>query len=126
MTLQAKAFDRAGNRVESDPVGVVVNDTTPPSVAIVVPEPGFVRAIVPLLASVTDAAVITRVAFLVNGAEVAEDRFRLPDPFGVPGLYNGVVLARVNTKIEMAEIEIGLRDMLNNSENAYWDKYFTY
>ena len=44
----------------------------------------------------------------------------------MPGLYNGVVLARVNTEIEMAEFEIALRDLLSNVENAYWDLYFAY
>lgn len=54
------------------------------------------------------------------------DYNRIAGPFGVPGLYNGVVLARVNTEIEMAEFEIALRDLLSNVENAYWDLYFAY
>lgn len=54
------------------------------------------------------------------------DYNRIAGPFGVPGLYNGVVLARVNTEIEMAEFEIALRDFLSNVENAYWDLYFAY
>jgi hypothetical protein len=75
VTLRARAFDRAGNRVESDSVEIVVNDTTPPSVAVVVPEPGFVHGTVPVLATAEDEAVITRVSFLVNGAPVAEDPY---------------------------------------------------
>lgn len=61
---------------------------------------------------------------LLQGAGVEFNR--IAGPFGVPGLYNGVVLARVNTEIEMAEFEIGLRDLLSNVENAYWDLYFAY
>ena len=35
-------------------------------------------------------------------------------------------MIRVNAEIEMAEFEIGLRDLLSNVENAYWDVYFAY
>ncbi|MBL8850654.1 MAG: TolC family protein [Planctomycetaceae bacterium] len=54
------------------------------------------------------------------------DYNRIAGAYGVPGLYNGVVLARVNTEIEMTEFEIGFRDLLSNVENAYWDLYFAY
>jgi subtilisin family serine protease len=75
VTLRARAFDRAGNRVDSDPVEVVVNDTTPPAVAVVVPEPGFVHGVVPVLATANDEAVISRVEFLLNGAALEEDPY---------------------------------------------------
>jgi outer membrane protein TolC len=44
----------------------------------------------------------------------------------VPGFYNGVLIARVNTDISVADFEIGLRDLVSNVENAYWDLYFAY
>ncbi len=39
---------------------------------------------------------------------------------------NGVLLARVNTDISIAEFEAGVRDLVSNVENAYWDLYFAY
>lgn len=43
-----------------------------------------------------------------------------------PGLYNGVLIARVNTDIELSEFELAVRDLVSNIENAYWDLYFAY
>lgn len=51
---------------------------------------------------------------------------RLAGPNAVPGFYNGVLIARVNTDISVADFEIGLRDLVSNVENAYWDLYFAY
>lgn len=51
---------------------------------------------------------------------------RLAGPNAIPGFYNGVLIARVNTDISVAEFEIGLRDLVSNVENAYWDLYFAY
>lgn len=44
----------------------------------------------------------------------------------IPGLYNGVLIARVNTDIELTEFESAARDLVSNVENAYWDLYFAY
>jgi outer membrane protein TolC len=44
----------------------------------------------------------------------------------IPGLYNGVLIARVNTDIELTEFEASIRDLVSNLENAYWDLYFAY
>ena len=44
----------------------------------------------------------------------------------MPGIYNGVLIARVNTDVELAEFEIAVRNLVNNVENAYWDLYFAY
>jgi outer membrane protein TolC len=61
---------------------------------------------------------------LYQGAGV---RFnRLAGPNSVPGFYNGVLIARVNTDISVADFEIGLRDLVSNVENAYWDLYFAF
>jgi outer membrane protein TolC len=51
---------------------------------------------------------------------------RVAGPFGVPGVVNGVVVARINTDISLAEFRIGLRELVSNVENAYWDLYFAY
>jgi outer membrane protein TolC len=37
-----------------------------------------------------------------------------------------VLIARVNTDIELADFEIAVRDLVSNVENAYWDLYFAY
>jgi outer membrane protein TolC len=51
---------------------------------------------------------------------------RIAGPQATPGAINGVVIARVNTKISQAEFEIGLRDFVSNIINAYWDLYYSY
>lgn len=51
---------------------------------------------------------------------------RIAGPTNIPGLYNGVLIARVNTDVELAEFEIGVRDLVSNIENAYWDLYYAY
>jgi outer membrane protein TolC len=51
---------------------------------------------------------------------------RIAGPTDIPGVYNGVLIARANTDIELADFEIGVRDLVSNIENAYWDLYFAY
>jgi outer membrane protein TolC len=51
---------------------------------------------------------------------------RIAGPGNVPGLYTGVLVARVNTDVELAEFELAVRDLVSNVENAYWDLYFAY
>lgn len=51
---------------------------------------------------------------------------RIAGPGGQPGALNGVVLARVRSDISLAEFEAGVRDLVSNVENAYWDLYFAY
>lgn len=51
---------------------------------------------------------------------------RIAGPDGVPGAINGVVIARLNSDISLADLEIGLRNLVSNVENAYWDLYFAY
>ncbi|MDX1947203.1 MAG: TolC family protein [Pirellulaceae bacterium] len=59
-----------------------------------------------------------------QGAGVQFNRLAGPNSF--PGFYNGVLIARVNTDISAADFEIGLRDLVSNVENAYWDLYFAF
>jgi hypothetical protein len=51
---------------------------------------------------------------------------RIAGPGNQPGVYNGVLLARLNTDVALADFEIGVRDLVSNVENAYWDLYYGY
>ena len=51
---------------------------------------------------------------------------RIAGPNTQLGLFNGVVLARVNTDISLAEFEIAVRNLTADVENAYWDLYAAY
>lgn len=51
---------------------------------------------------------------------------RIAGPASVPGVYNGVLIAKVNSEITSAEFEQGIRDYVSNVINAYWDLYFAY
>lgn len=51
---------------------------------------------------------------------------RIAGPGATEGVYNGVLLARVNSDIDQLEFEIAVRDFVNNVTNAYWDLYFAY
>lgn len=44
----------------------------------------------------------------------------------VPGVYNGVLIARANTDVSIADFEISVRDFVNDVEDAYWDLYYAY
>ena len=51
---------------------------------------------------------------------------RTVGPGGSPGLFNGVIIARVARDITLSDFQIALRQYLANIENAYWDLYFAY
>lgn len=51
---------------------------------------------------------------------------RIAGPTRTPGVYNGVLIARLNTDVQLTEFEISVRDFVSNLENAYWDLYFAY
>ena len=51
---------------------------------------------------------------------------RIAGPNGLPGFYNGVVIARIRSDISQAEFEVALRDYLSNVANAYCDLHFAY
>ncbi len=48
------------------------------------------------------------------------------NPNTVPGTFNGVVLARINVDITLADFEAGVRNMVSDVERAYWDLYYNY
>lgn len=54
------------------------------------------------------------------------DYNRIAGPGATPGTYNGVLIARVNADSSVLDFEIGLRDLVSDVENAYWDLYFAY
>lgn len=51
---------------------------------------------------------------------------RIAGPAGAPGLYNGILIARVNTDITQTDFEIAVRDYVSNVVNVYWDLYYSY
>ena len=66
---------------------------------------------------------------LLQGAGVQYNRIAGPNnPFNGIGTpqFDGVMLARINTDISLAEFEEGVRDMVSDCENAYWELYFAY
>ena len=51
---------------------------------------------------------------------------RIAGPSRTPGVYNGVLIARTNTEIGLADFEAGVRDLVSDVENAYWDLFYAY
>ncbi len=51
---------------------------------------------------------------------------RIAGPAALPGVYNGVLIAKVNSEITTSQFEQGVRDYVSNVINAYWDLYFAY
>lgn len=54
------------------------------------------------------------------------DYNRIAGPGALPGVYSGVLIARVNADSSILDFEMGLRDLISDVENAYWDLYFAY
>lgn len=61
---------------------------------------------------------------LLQGAGV--DFNRIAGPNAVSGYYNGVVIARINTDIALADFEAGIRNVVSDTEYAYWTLYEAY
>ncbi len=61
---------------------------------------------------------------LLQGAGVEFNR--IAGPGAKPGVYNGVLVARIRTDISITDFQLGLRDYVSNVENAYWDLYYAY
>ena len=51
---------------------------------------------------------------------------RLAGPNAQPGAINGVVIARINSDLALADFELGVRNFASDVENTYWDLYFAY
>jgi outer membrane protein TolC len=61
---------------------------------------------------------------LLQGAGVEFNR--IAGPNSTPGFYNGVLIARVDTDISLAEFERAVQGLVSDVENAYWELYFAY
>ncbi len=61
---------------------------------------------------------------LLRGAGVEYNRIAGPD--APNGVYNGVLIARINTDISLADFEQGIIGFINDVESAYWELYFAY
>lgn len=61
---------------------------------------------------------------LLQGAGV--DFNRIAGPNAQPGALNGVLLARLNTDVSLTDFEIGVRNLVNDVETAYWELYYAY
>ncbi|MCH2113640.1 MAG: TolC family protein [Pirellulales bacterium] len=51
---------------------------------------------------------------------------RIAGPSETPGVYGGVLIARVNTDVGLADFELAVCDLVSNIENSYWDLYYAY
>jgi hypothetical protein len=61
---------------------------------------------------------------LLQGAGILFNR--IAGPGDQPGVVNGVLVSRIRTDISLADFEVGIRDLISNVENAYWDLYYAY
>ena len=53
---------------------------------------------------------------LLQGAGVQFNR--IAGPLSQPGVYNGVLVARINTDVALTDFEIAVRDLMSNLENS--------
>ncbi len=51
---------------------------------------------------------------------------RIAGPGNGVGVYNGVLIARINTDISLADFEQGVVTFVNDVESAYWELYYAY
>ncbi len=61
---------------------------------------------------------------LLQGSGIAFNR--IAGPNARPGMYNGILIGRINTDVTLADFETGVRDLLFNVEQAYWELYRSY
>jgi outer membrane protein TolC len=47
-------------------------------------------------------------------------------PGGQPGIYNGVLIARINSDISLMDFEIAVRDQVGQVETAYWELFLAW
>lgn len=61
---------------------------------------------------------------LLRGSGVTVNRIAGPD--ALPGMYNGVLIARIRSDISLADFEASVRDLVRDVERSYWELYFAY
>jgi outer membrane protein TolC len=69
---------------------------------------------------------------LLRGGGLTYNRIAGPNvtpgniPNNFPGNFRGIVLARINTDIALADFEIAVREYVNEVYQTYWQLYFSY
>ena len=63
---------------------------------------------------------------LLRGRGIEFNRLAGPNAQNPAATYNGVVLARIRTDIALADFESSVRNLVRDTENAYWQLYFAY
>ena len=61
---------------------------------------------------------------LLRGAGTAVNR--IAGPNAQPGVYNGVLIARIRGDVALADFEASVRDLVRDVERSYWELYFAY
>ncbi|HMP77827.1 MAG TPA: TolC family protein [Pirellulaceae bacterium] len=61
---------------------------------------------------------------LLRGSGVTVNR--IAGPQAIPGIYNGVLIARIRSDISLADFEASVRDLVRDVERSYWELYFAY
>ncbi len=61
---------------------------------------------------------------LLQGAGVEFNR--IAGPNGTPGFNRGVLIARLNLDVSLADFEASVTQLTSEVENAYWELYFAY
>ena len=51
---------------------------------------------------------------------------RIAGPNATPGNYNGVLMARINSDVSLADFEIQVRNLLRDVETTFWELHFAY
>lgn len=51
---------------------------------------------------------------------------RIAGPGAIPGFNNGVIIARLNTDIALADFENSVQSLVSDVETAYWNLYLAY
>ncbi len=51
---------------------------------------------------------------------------RIAGPNSIVGNYNGVLIARIREDVSVVDFERAIRDLVNDTEQAYWELYFAY
>ncbi len=51
---------------------------------------------------------------------------RIAGPGAIPGVYNGILIAKVNNDMNAADFEKNIRNYISDVVNAYWDLYYAY
>jgi len=61
---------------------------------------------------------------LLQGGGIAFNR--IAGPSATPGVYRGVLIARINSDIALVDFETSVRNLLRDVERTYWELYYGY